>query len=420
MVTFAFHCNIACSFCMVEDVLGVLPGTSLEDFAAAAREPGRLDGVSRIIFSGGEVTLDKRLPEYAALARSLPGVRHVRLQTNAVRLADRDALRAVLDAGVDEFFVSFHAPEADLYDRLVRRPGAFAAIVAGIENIADAGAHLSTNTAIVAENYAVLPAIVERVAPFAPQSMEFWNYWPRADEDARRQLAARVGDVRPHLLGALDAALRRGIPPVVKWFPRCLLGPYARYADDSQPPALIDDAYWAREPAYSCLYEGVCIDAGARCSGLSHPYVLQHGWEEGLLVPRRKPDPSEVEPPQGAISRSLLKDAGDKRSHAAAVAAWLTSFGFDRGMVIEGFTLTAAVLGRATAVLALRFGRGEVRAEVRLTPRDDRRPAFTRTASFDVSYTRGLEQHEPDTQRLAGAVALVVARRDPGGRSLPG
>ena len=32
MVTFAFHCNLACTFCMVEDSLNGMPATSLAAF----------------------------------------------------------------------------------------------------------------------------------------------------------------------------------------------------------------------------------------------------------------------------------------------------------------------------------------------------------------------------------------------------
>lgn len=420
MVTFAFHCNFACTFCMVEDALNVLPGTPLEQFKEAARDASRMKGVSRIIFSGGEVTLSKALPEYAAFARSLPGIEHVRIQTNATRLADRATLKALLAAGIDEYFVSFHAPEASLYDALVQRPGSFKSILAGLENIVAEGGSLSTNTAIVEPNHRHLAEIVRRIAPFKPRSMEFWNYWPRADEEAERRLAVRVTDARPHLLEALGAAVEHGIPPVVKWFPRCLLGPWARVLDDAQPPALIADEYWAREPAYSCIYEGVCADAGSACSGLSHSYIHQHGWEDTVLAPRREERPARQPNAERVETRSLVKDAGEKRTHAASVASWLSTFELAPGMELEGFTLTGAALGRGVALLALVFERDGARLEVRLQPRDPRRPVFARTKSFDVVYARATPALEPDAQRLAAAVARRVNAHDDGHRSLPG
>ena len=89
LVAFAFHCNLACTFCMVEDVLQAYDGTTLESFRRFAERECALRGVRRIVFSGGEVTLARDLAEYIRFARSLPGIEHVRLQTNGTRLADR-------------------------------------------------------------------------------------------------------------------------------------------------------------------------------------------------------------------------------------------------------------------------------------------------------------------------------------------
>lgn len=420
MVTFAFQCNIACTFCMVEDALGVMPGTSLDAFRNAVAQPGRLKGISRIVFSGGEVTLSKELLAYAQFARSLPGIEHVRIQTNAVRLSDRSFLRELIAAGVDEYFVSFHAPEAVLYERIARRPNVFKAIMAGLSNIASEGASLTTNTCIVDSNVGTLPAIVETVAPFSPRSMEFWNYWPRGDEDARRQAASRVTVTRGPLLEALAAADAKGITPVVKWFPRCLLGPSARFLDDSQPDALIDEGYWAQEPGYSCVYEGVCADAGRGCSGLSHAYVRQHGWEDKVLIPRRESSEPESGNAKQTETRSLVKDAGEKRSHSAAVTAWLSRFSLVPGIELQGYTLTGAGLGRGVAMLALHFKGASSSLEIRVHLRDARRSAFARTASYDLLYTRTPPALEGDAQRLTAALAAAISREDRGGQSLPG
>ncbi len=40
LVAFAFHCNLACTFCMVEDVLNVYEGTRLEAFRRFTEKEG--------------------------------------------------------------------------------------------------------------------------------------------------------------------------------------------------------------------------------------------------------------------------------------------------------------------------------------------------------------------------------------------
>ena len=431
MVTFAFRCNIACTFCMVEDALDAYEGTSVAAFRRFAADPSALGGARRVIFSGGEVTLAKDLLEYVAVARSLPGVEHVRLQTNAIRLGDRAFLRSLIDAGVDEYFVSFHAHDAELYEAIAQRKGAFAGIVRGLAAIRDSGATLITNTAVVEANYRVLPAIVAAAAAFGPRSIELWNYWPRTDGDGSRQHVARVADVRAPLLEALDAAVSRGIPPVVKWFPRCLLGPMAWCQDDGQPPALIEDGYWEQEPEYGCIYEGVCSESigrppersggGGKCAGLSDAYVHRFGWEERLLHPVRRLQAAERDDsrwaitkglramPNPRVARSLLKDAGERRTAQARAAAWLAALGLDAGQTLAGFELVGTDRPRDGAPLALAWKSGAVTVTVGLCATDPRRACAARTASLDLVHHVADERVAP---RNLGAGAR--ARRAPG------
>ncbi|MBX3248094.1 MAG: radical SAM protein [Myxococcales bacterium] len=376
VVTFAFRCNLACTFCMVEDVLEApYPGVSLERFEALCRDPtSTLQGLRRVTFSGGEVTTSKLLPDYVRLARSLPEVRHVRIQTNATRLRDRAYLRSLLDAGVDELFVSFHGHDAASTEAITRRPGSFDQILAGMREIRAAGATLITNTALVRQNYQSLAAIVEVVAPLAPASIEMWSFWPRIHEHTR-EFAVPVAELRGPVIAAMRACLARGIPPVLKWFPRCLVPPdLLPYHDDGQPQMLIEPEFWDREPGYGCLYAGVCEDHHAqRCSGLSHAYVELHGWEQDLLRPRRV-EASDRARAGGAgddfVLRNLVKDGGPKRTHTARVAAWLDAFGLAFGGEVAGWTLVSARRSRFRESLRLELRRSERRAVLQIAAGD--------------------------------------------------
>jgi len=427
MVTFAFRCNIACTFCMVEDALGVFEGTTLASFRAFADDPRRLRGASRIIFSGGEVTLAKDLLDYVAVARTLPGVRHVRIQTNAIRLADRVYLRSLLDAGIDEFFVSFHAPDAVTYDAIAQRKGSFGRILEGLSAIREAGATLITNTAIVLDNFRLLPAIVELASSFGPRSIEMWNYWPRGDDEGARMLAARVSDVREPLIRALELAVAKGIPPVVKWFPRCLLGTMAWCQDDGQPPALIEDRYWEKEPAYGCLYEGVCAESmgqpgrsrPGKCAGLSDAYVHRFGWEERTLRPVRTSGEPVLDPaPSPSVARSLIHDAGPRRAEQAHVAARLSRLGITRGQTFAGHELTGFEASRDGAAVTLGFRDGHDTVAIAMCATDSRRASSAKTKSFDLFFRPKDEAHDLRAAAVADALVAQISPRDEGGLTL--
>lgn len=367
VVTFAFRCNLACTFCMVEDILETpYPGVSLERFASLCRDPeSALQGLRRVTFSGGEVTTSKELPDYVRLARSLPQIRHVRIQTNATRLRNPTYVRSLLDAGVDEFFVSFHGHDADTTEAITRRAGSFEQILAGMREVRAAGATLITNTALVRQNYESLEAIVDVLAPLQPASIEMWNFWPRIHEHTR-EFAVPVAELRGPVVAAMRTCLARGIPPVLKWFPRCLVPPdLLPYHDDGQPQMLIEPEFWEREPGYGCIYGGVCDDHHEqRCAGLSHAYVQLHGWEQDLLRPRRSAEPSARTAGAGDdfVLRNLVKDGGPKRTHTARVAAWLDAFGLGFGKEIAGWTLVSVQRSRFRDSLRLELRRGGQRA----------------------------------------------------------
>lgn len=416
MVTFSFTCNLGCSFCMVEDILDVFPGTSVEEFQRFADNPERLAGVKRIIFSGGKVTLDRRLAEYVKIARSLPQIEHVRIQTNAVRLGRADWLRAIMDAGVDEFFISIHGHNEEVCDALTRRKGSFRAIMAGIESVAASGATWITNTAIVDGNWQHLERIVELVGPYKPRSMEFWNYWPRGDERGERGATVPVGQMVPVLKNALRSCIERGIPPVVKWVPRCLLGEYSWCQDDGQPAALIEDRYWDREPSYACIYEGVCLDRAPVCSGLSYPYIERFGWEHNLLVPRRA---GAVGTERGPVERSLTQDPAPQRGDSAVLAAWLAQFGIETRDAIAGYRLQSCTRTSDRREVRVRFaGDGRV-IDVFVRARDLSRPCSVRTPSFDLLTSRPPKGREEEVKAVLREIARRIAARDSGDMTLP-
>jgi pyruvate-formate lyase-activating enzyme len=421
VVTFAFHCNLACTFCMVEDVLkGAFRGVALRDFERMCREPDDdLSRVKRIVLSGGEVTLSKELADYARAARSLPSAEHVRIQTNATRLTEAGEVRRLIDAGIDEFFVSVHGGSAQVCDAITQKEGSFAEIVRGLETIVACGGTLITNTALVRANYETLGDIVDLVTPLRPAWMELWNYWPRVDDRAGEFLVP-LDRLRPHVVRAMEACLARGTTPVLKWFPRCLLpAALVPYHDDGQPGMLIEEEFWEREPRYGCVYEGVCLEANEGCSGLSDAYLESFGYEQDLLLPRRKGAP----PPGGSagddpILRNLVKDLGPRRADTAIVAAWLAQLGLAFGQDVAGWTLASVARARFRDAVRIAFRRGPESIDLVVRMRSDK-PALGRTSSFDVGLGGPRDASRAQALALAGALVRQMEPHDRGALELP-
>ena len=416
LLTFAFHCNFACRFCYVEDGLGGrFRGVTLDEARRLLADPALTAGVTRIVLSGGEVTLDKDLPRFAELARSVPSVEHVRIQTNASRLGDPALLARLLAAGIDEFFVSLHGADAATCEAITAVPGSFAAITAGLDALAAAGATVVTNTVVCAANVAQLADIVALAHRAGARGAELWGYVPRVDvADARDQLV-RVTDAAPHLRRAIAAGLDRGLAITVKYFPRCLLGDLGHVHSDAQPRLVIDDAFWKDYPSYGCVFEGVCADAQEDdgCSGLADSYVRRFGWEERALTPRAT-----------TITRASTAPIADYHGWDDRPAAMpptpqaidLTAWDLTLGATIGGHRLRAATI--TGAVVQLGFARADdERAPtiaIELHPRAPARACFARTASLDLTHPPLPADVTTAARPLFAAIAAHLAARDDG------
>ena len=153
-LTMEFRCNLACTHCMIEGTMDRLRPVDLAQFerVLAAREA---HGWTGLILTGSEITLLKDLPRLAERARRA-GFRHVRVQTHGMHLDHPGYLRRLVEAGVDEFFVSVAAATAETHDRITQVPGSFDRTLAGLEAVEQHDAISITNTVLTSESLAIV------------------------------------------------------------------------------------------------------------------------------------------------------------------------------------------------------------------------------------------------------------------------
>lgn len=292
-VTVHFACNLRCEHCMIEGTMDWLEPespASLDRILRLNRGERRWKGIT---LTGSEVTLHPGLPEMARRARD-HGFEHVRIQTHGMRLADEAYCRTLVESGVDEYFVSLTAADAETHDRITQVQGSFDKTMQGLQHLeAHPGVSVLTNTVITTRSYRQLPAVVRRLADLRRLvQMEFWNYWPMKATDDKDLIAPHV-EVLPYLREAIHSARRLGRVVEVKNFPECLLGEDADALDNDQPKLVIDPAFWPefmRNGFHQCVHREIC--GARRCLGLNTAYVNRHGWDADLLVPLPLPDPA--------------------------------------------------------------------------------------------------------------------------------
>src|SRR5688572_13498506 len=103
-----------------------------------AMRSAREKGYDRVSFTGGEPTIRRDLLALVRTARSL-GFADVKVQSNGLLYAHAPNVERLVDAGASTFHLSIHTHDAALYDRLVRREGAYTSMERGLENLVRAG-----------------------------------------------------------------------------------------------------------------------------------------------------------------------------------------------------------------------------------------------------------------------------------------
>jgi MoaA/NifB/PqqE/SkfB family radical SAM enzyme len=266
-----FHCNQSCTFCYVSTHLPAPP----DDLTRAAIEEAARRG-TKVVLSGGEPTLNPRLAEWVRLAKSLSTL-PVQLQTNAVRLDDPELVARLVDAGLDEAFVSLHGATAEVSDRVTEAPGTFVRTLSGLDELSKTRVRVTVNFVLCGWNYLEALAFVDLVGVRWPRALVNFSFVaPSSDLVPRTtEIIPRYADVLPHLALAIERAQKRGLRVVglesMCGLPLCLVPASVKdLALTVVPPGDGDGEFQKGAECRACALE-------PRCYGLRRGYAAMYG-----------------------------------------------------------------------------------------------------------------------------------------------
>ncbi len=107
-------------------------------------------GIPHVVFTGGEPTLRKDLPELISYASQLGMI--TGLNTNGRRLADRRFLDVLVASGLDHVQITLESANPQIHDSMVCRQGAWEQTSAGIRNALASPLYVMTNTTLLQNN----------------------------------------------------------------------------------------------------------------------------------------------------------------------------------------------------------------------------------------------------------------------------
>jgi len=282
-----YECNNECLICMLAPVKGKLPSVSFEMFRKLIMQIINDGRYRNLILSGAEVTTFEPLLKYVQFAASLGWFKKIQIQTNGRRLSDRDYLKSLVHAGVNEFFVSIQGQE-EVHDLISRRPGSYRETLEGIHNLESLRVNFITNTVLTRLNYHQVADLMAQMCESAARELHVWNFFPMQKADTG-DLIVSIKDLLALFSEILPFARASGKPLVLKAFPECLAIEEPGVLDGRFPMTLIPDVFWKelRESGFgTCVYRNECKVKG--CWGLSSAYIRKYGDERDLLSPVRE------------------------------------------------------------------------------------------------------------------------------------
>ncbi|OQY89445.1 MAG: hypothetical protein B6D39_09630 [Anaerolineae bacterium UTCFX2] len=122
-------------------------------------------GIPHVVFTGGEPTLRKDLPQLIGYAQEIGLV--TGLNTNGRRLQDRAYLNELISAGLDHVQITLESHDAIIHDTMVRAKEAWRQTVAGVRNALDTPLYVMTNTTMLRLNAPSLDQTLDFLAEIA-------------------------------------------------------------------------------------------------------------------------------------------------------------------------------------------------------------------------------------------------------------
>lgn len=228
-VILGYDCNLACDYCTITPAMRgrALPAGAILGELRAGREAG----YDRVSFTGGEPTIRKDLLGLVRAARDL-GYADIKVQSNGLLFAHEPNVERLVAAGASRLHVSIHTHDPAAYDALVRRDGAYAHMVGGLDHAVRHAAAFTADVILKTATYEKLPDAIRWLHARGVRSAHLW--FVSLTDHNRDNLASmpRMTDVVPFMRDAFAFAREHGMDVRSLHVPRCLLGADADHAWD--------------------------------------------------------------------------------------------------------------------------------------------------------------------------------------------
>ncbi len=219
-------CNQDCLFCL-------RPPGSQRDPKRSELEKKIIEiskDFNNVIFTGGEPTLRKDLPELVKFAKE-NGLTHVRLQSNCINISDYPFAKKLKESGLDSVLVSFQSHIPVKLDKIARRKDNFGPTVKGIKNLLKLGVRTEISQVINSINFKDMPNFIEYVHEnFIIKNIIFFYVRPIGSAWKNKDIMPKFSDIEPYLKKAIEAGQKKRLEVLVYGVPLCFLNDFEHHS----------------------------------------------------------------------------------------------------------------------------------------------------------------------------------------------
>lgn len=298
-IKLGFSCNNYCSFCV--------QGKKRDDFKDKSTEEIKeiinksKEKHSKVVFTGGEVTIREDLPEIIAYAKSA-GFKDIQIQTNGRRFAYIDYCKKIIMSGANQFGLALHGPTSKIHDDLTKVEGSFLQTTQGIKNLVALGQDVGTNSVVTKQNYKYLPELAELLVNLGVKQFQFAfihiNRIIKEDEDKIKKIVPRKSELAPYIKKGLQKGIDAGLIVMTEAIPLCFMEGYENCVAECGkiPDGDVYDAdFIVNDYQNYRRYQGKKKDKKCEkckyfnvCEGPWKEYPEIFGWDEFTPVPFKK------------------------------------------------------------------------------------------------------------------------------------
>ncbi len=240
-------CNENCVFCVVKGTnVGTYGSMSKEEIKTTIKNFIKNKGTD-IVFTGGEPTLRKDLPEIIEYAESFKSLTAISIITNGTIIENDEYLKRILIADkrrLVSFSISLHSHKEDISEKLTGVRGTFKKTIAGIENALKYNFTITIYQVITSTNYKHLFEFAKFLNQNYPKikSITFAYPFPQGNAINNDWIYVKFSLLKPYLIKTLKFLEKENYSIIIAscgQFPLCVITGFEE--------TVIKSLYWGEQ-----------------------------------------------------------------------------------------------------------------------------------------------------------------------------